>query len=81
MTTLEAWRSSLDGMSLDELDELVTDDERGAWLRAIADRPPDDGRALTERDLAELLAQVLAATSAGQVSARAVALPGVDARP
>ena len=43
-TALESWRSYLEAMSLDELDELdalLTDDERSRWFRAIAGRNDD----------------------------------------
>ncbi len=65
-TSPESWRSSLEAMSVDELDALLTDEERALWFRAIAGRLPDDrtpvGEALTEEDLRELLGGVLAET-------------------
>ncbi len=67
-TALESWRGSLEAMSADELDALLTDDERARWFRAIAGRLPDDqvtvSEALAEEDLRDLLAQVLAETRA-----------------
>ncbi len=63
-----AWRSSLEAMSVDELDALLTDEERARWFRAIAGQLPDKktpvGEVLSERDLREILAGVLAETRA-----------------
>ncbi len=39
MTAQESWRGSLESMSVDEL---LTDEERAQWFRAIAGRLPDD---------------------------------------
>ncbi len=67
-TALESWRSSLEAMTVDELDALLTDEERAQWFRAIAGRLPDDQtpvrEVLTDEDLRELLAGVLAETRA-----------------
>ena len=66
-TALDSWRSSLEAMSLDELDGLLTDEERSLWFAAIAGRRPDDripvGELLTS-DLVAVLAEVLAQTRA-----------------
>ncbi len=68
MTGPESWRSSLEAMTTDELDALLTDEERAQWFRAIAGRLPDDQtpvrEVLTEEELRELLAGVLAETRA-----------------
>ncbi len=61
VTALESWRGSLEAMSLDELDELLTDEERGLWFAAIAGRLTDLGEPLTS-DLVAVLAGVLATT-------------------
>ena len=65
MTALESWRGSLEAMSLDELDELLSDEERSLWFAAIAGRRLDDripvGELLTS-DLVAVLAEVLAQT-------------------
>ena len=62
----ESWRSSLEAMSVDELDALLTDEERALWFASIAGRLPDDRtpvlEVLTDGDLRELLAGVLAET-------------------
>ncbi len=66
MTAQESWRGSLESMSIDELDPLLTDEEKARWLTAIAGQLPDDRtpvrEVLTEEDLRELLAGVLAET-------------------
>ena len=54
--------------SLDELDEPLSDDEKAQWFAVIAGRLPGDripvGEVLTEGELRELLARVLAETRA-----------------
>ncbi len=64
-TALDSWRSSLEAMSLDELDALLSDDEKAQWFAAVAGRLPDDripvGELLTS-DLVAVLAELLAQT-------------------
>ncbi len=66
-TALDSWRSSLEAMSLDELDALLSDDEKAQWFAAVAGRLPDDripvGELLTS-ELVAVLAEVLAQTRA-----------------
>ncbi len=65
-TALESWRSSLEAMSIDELDALLTDEEKAQWFRAIAGRLQGNrtpvGQVLADEELRELLAAVLAET-------------------
>ncbi len=66
MSPSESWRSSLEAMSFDDIDSLLIDEERSLWFASIAGRLPDDqtpvGQVLSDGDLRELLAGVLAET-------------------